>query len=88
MTLCVTPLTTTVFESSAADRSGTASGVNNAAARAGGLVAIAAIGLAFGSSGMAGASQSSVVDAYGTVMIAAAILAGLGAATAAFTIGA
>ena len=86
MTLCVTPLTTTVFDSSPADRSGTASGVNNAAARAGGLVAIAAIGLAFGTSGMAGASRPSVIEAYRLVMISAAILASLGALTAAFTI--
>ena len=86
MTLCVTPLTATVFDSSPADRSGTASGVNNAAARAGGLVAIAAIGLAFGSAGMANAGRSSVIEAYRSVMIAAAVLASSGALTAAFTI--
>ena len=86
MTLSVAPLTTVVFNSAPSDRSGTASGINNAAARAGGLLAIAAIGLAFGTSGEARLSGSALVSAYRSVMFAAAVLAGLAAVTAASTI--
>jgi EmrB/QacA subfamily drug resistance transporter len=86
MTLSVAPLTTTVLDSAPEDRSGTASGINNAAARAGGLVAIAAIGLAFGSSGEVGFTGSALADAYQWVMLSAAVLAGLSALTAGLTI--
>ena len=61
--------------------------INNAAARAGGLIAIAAIGLAFGSAGLADASRSTITSAYRSVMFGAAVLAVLSAITAAFTIG-
>ena len=86
MTLSVAPLTTTVFDSAPEDRSGTASGINNAAARAGGLVAIAALGLAFGGSGASPVTGSALTDAYEWVMLSAAGLAGLSALTAALTI--
>lgn len=82
MTFSVAPLTATVFDAAPADRSGTASGINNAAARAGGLLAIAAIGFAFGSSGTPHGDGSSVVVAYRWVMSAAAVLALLSALTA------
>jgi EmrB/QacA subfamily drug resistance transporter len=86
MTVCVAPLTTTVFDSAPADRSGTASGINNAAARTGGLLAVAALGLAFG--GMQGSSVrgAALVDAYRIVMFAAAALAVFSALVAAATI--
>jgi hypothetical protein len=86
MTLSVPPLTTTVFNSAPDVSSGTASGINNAAARAGGLVAIAMLGLAFGTSGVAGIGVSALASAYRLVMFGAAVLAGLSAVTAAFTI--
>lgn len=86
MTLSVAPLTTTVFDSAPEDRSGTASGINNAAARAGGLVAIAAIGFAFGSSGTPRGEEASVGVAYRWVMSAAAVLALLGSLTAAVSL--
>jgi MFS family permease len=86
MTLSVAPLTTTVFDFAPEDRSGTASRINNAAARAGGLPAIAALGLAFGSSGETGVTGSALADAYEWVMFSAAVLAGLSAFTAALTI--
>jgi EmrB/QacA subfamily drug resistance transporter len=86
MTLSVPPLTTTVFDSSPQRSSGAASGINNAAARAGGLIAIAAIGLAFGYSGFTNVSRSTIVDAYRSVMFGAAVLATLSTLTAALTI--
>jgi sugar phosphate permease len=86
MTFSVAPLTTTVLDSAPEDRSGTASGINNAAARAGGLVAIAAIGFAFGSSGTPGGDGSSLVVAYRWVMSAAAVLALLSALIAAVSL--
>jgi len=86
MTLTVAPLTTTVFDSAPENRSGAAAGTNNAAARAGGLVAIAAIGLAFGTSNELASARSALVSAYRWVMVAAAILAGLSGFTAALTI--
>ena len=86
MTLSVAPLTATVFDSAPRNRSGTASGINNAAARAGGLMAIGAIGLAFGNSGGSAVTRSALMDAYQWVMFAAALLAGLSALTAALTV--
>ncbi len=88
MTLSVAPLTTAVFDSAPDEKSGTASGINNAAARAGGLVAVAALGLAFGKSGAAGIEGPGLVNAYRLVMFGAAAFAALSAMTAAMTIGA
>jgi EmrB/QacA subfamily drug resistance transporter len=86
MTLCVAPLTTTVFSSAPSDRSGAASGINNAAARAGGLLAVAALGLAFGGADASSMKPAALTDAYRLTMFAAAILAALSALTAAMTI--
>ncbi|HEX6957282.1 MAG TPA: MFS transporter [Ferrovibrio sp.] len=85
MTLAVAPLTATVFDSAPEDRGGVASGINNAAARAGGLLAVAALGLAFGGADAAGAG-SGLAEAYRLVMLGAAALAALGAGVAALTI--
>jgi MFS family permease len=84
MTVTIAPLTTAVFDAAPADRSGVASGVNNAAARAGGLIAVAALGFAFGGS-HAPFAPSSLAAGYRAVMFAAAALAALGALVAALT---
>jgi MFS family permease len=86
MTLCVAPLTTAVFNAAPSDKSGAASGINNAAARVGGLLAIAALGLAFGGT-EAGAIEGPVLaHAYRLVMLCAAVLAALSSLTAALTV--
>jgi MFS family permease len=86
MTISVAPLTATVFAAAPGERSGTASGINNAAARAGGLMAIAALGIAFASSGGDPGAGGALAVAYRWVMFAAALLSGLSALTAALTI--
>jgi EmrB/QacA subfamily drug resistance transporter len=85
MTVAVAPLTTVVFDSAPKDKSGVASGINNAAARAGGLIAVAALGLAFGGNAASGAQGSDLLVAYRFVMFVAAGLAVLSALTAAAT---
>lgn len=86
MTLSVTPLTTTVFDAAPDEKSGTASGVNNAAARAAGLVAVAALGLAFGGSAAKSMESHELLRAYRLVMFAAAGLAASAALLAALMI--
>lgn len=51
MTLVVAPLTAAILASAPSEQAGTASGVNNAVARSGGLLAVAALPLAVGISG-------------------------------------
>jgi MFS family permease len=86
MTLSVPPLTTTVFDSAPDEKSGTASGVNNAAARGGGLVAVAALGLAFGGSELSSMDVNALAVAYRLIMSGAAGLAALSGLVAALTI--
>ena len=85
MTIAVAPLTTTVFNAAPDEMSGTASGINNAAARAGSLLAVAALGLAIGGSAM-DIAATALIDAYRLTMWAAGILAALSSLTAALTI--
>lgn len=85
MTIAVAPLTTTVLNAVPDGMSGTASGINNAAARAGSLVAIAAIGFAIGGGAM-DLDADALMNAYRITMWTAGALAALSALTAASTI--
>jgi EmrB/QacA subfamily drug resistance transporter len=86
MTIAVAPLTTAVFDSSPVALSGIASGINNTAARAGGLIAVAALGLAFGTTGAASIPAATLIAAYRLVLLVAAGIAGLGGLIAALTV--
>lgn len=86
MTIAVAPLTTAVFDSSPVELSGIASGINNTAARAGGLIAVAALGLAFGATSAASIPVPTLLSAYRLVLFVAAGLAVLGGVLAALTV--
>ena len=83
MTLCVAPLTTTILDSAPDDLGGAASGVNTAVARLGGLVAVAALGFAFGGASLSSLRSDAIVDAYRQTMWASAALAAVSALIAA-----
>ncbi|MCD7061006.1 MFS transporter [Pelagibacterium xiamenense] len=87
MTITVAPLTTTVFDAAPDDAGGTASGINNAAARIGGLIAVAALGFAFGGSDLANLPPEVLMTSYRWVMIAAAVMAFASAAVSWAAIG-
>jgi sugar phosphate permease len=82
MTACVAPLTTVVLDAAPSDLGGAASVVNKAAARLGGLVAVAALGFASGSTSASALASVAVVEAYRRVMCTAAVLAVVAALTA------
>jgi EmrB/QacA subfamily drug resistance transporter len=76
LSLMVAPLTATVLAAAPEEHAGIASGVNNAVARAGGLLAVAALPLVVGLHGEEYADAASFDAAYGTaIMIGAALLA-------------
>lgn len=75
MTLTIPALTTLIFDSSPDADSGTASAINNAAARTGGLLAVAALGIAFGKADATSLSTEGVTVAYRLVMYCAAVAA-------------
>jgi sugar phosphate permease len=86
MAITIPPLTSVVFASVPDEQSGTASGINNVAARGGGLLAVAAIGLAFGGADMGKIEPAAVASGFRLVMMSASVLALLSAIFAAATI--
>ena len=78
LALMVAPLTMTVLAAAPDDRAGIASGVNNAVARAGSLLAVAALPVAVGLNGEQYADPVAFDDAYGKAMLVCAALLVLG----------
>ncbi len=78
LSLMVAPLTSTVLAAAPGDRTGIASGVNNAVARAGSLLAVAALPVAVGLSGDQYADPRAFDTAYGRAMLVCAALLALG----------
>jgi EmrB/QacA subfamily drug resistance transporter len=81
MAIMVAPLTTAVLGSVDARHTGSASGLNSAVARAGGLVATALLGGVFAASGAA------LFDAFHSAVIVCALSAALGGTAAFFLVG-
>jgi hypothetical protein len=82
LALLVAPLTATVLAAAPDDLSGTASGVNNAVARSGSLLAVAALPPVVGLSGQEYAVAGAFDAAYDAAMLASAGLLGVGAVLA------
>jgi EmrB/QacA subfamily drug resistance transporter len=83
LTLLVAPLTATVLESAADRFAGTASGVNNAAARSAGLLAVAVVPVVAGISGADYTEPAAFSDGFRTALLICAgllVLAGVLAA--------
>jgi EmrB/QacA subfamily drug resistance transporter len=78
LALMVAPLTATVLAAAPEGLAGIASGVNNAVARAGSLLAVAALPVAVGLSGAQYADPVAFNSAYRSAIIACAALLGLG----------
>lgn len=86
LSLMVAPLTATVLAAAPDDNAGIASGINNAIARAGSLLAVAALPVALGLSGDAYADPVLFDEAYGSAMVACAVLLVVGGAISWLTI--
>ncbi len=86
LALMVAPLTATVLAAAPDEHAGIASGVNNAVARAGSLLAVAALPVAVGLSGTDYADPLVFDAAYQSAMIACAVLLVLGGVVSWLTI--
>ena len=80
LALMVAPLTATVLAAAPDENAGIASGVNNALARAGSLLAVAALPVAVGLAGDEYADPVAFDAAYGSAMLVCAVLLVLGGA--------
>ena len=78
LALTVAPLTATVLAAADASHAGVASGVNNAVARVGGLLAVASVPLIAGFSPTHAVSPGELVDGFHTTLVGAAILVAIG----------
>ena len=74
LSLMIAPLTATVLAAAPDEHAGIASGVNNAVARAGPLLAVAALPIAVGLHGTDYADPAAFDDAFRTAMVACAVL--------------
>jgi EmrB/QacA subfamily drug resistance transporter len=78
LALMVAPLTSTVLAAAPDEHAGIASGVNNAVARAGSLLAVAALPVAVGLSGEEYADPVALDAGYDSAIVACAVLLALG----------
>ena len=86
LALMVAPLTATVLAAAPDDEAGIASGINNAVARSGSLLAVAALPMAVGLTGDDYQDPSRFDGAYGSAMLACAVLLVVGGAVSWVTI--
>jgi hypothetical protein len=86
LTLVVAPVTATVLAAADARHAGIASGINNAVARVGGLLAVALLPVIAGLTGDAFYNPASMTDGFRIAMMACAVLAASGGIIAWLTI--